>query len=598
MKNQTLLQYQWEKNRAVFLSGLLYIPTGILAGLLQVYLPKAVLAELETRQTIFHMGITLFGISISLILALLIHTRLTVSIQCSGMLLQQGMQQEYADKLLYVEYENLENQEFRSKREQAKTAIFGGRLEGKNIYPVSEFMKVFVTLLTSAGATVLYAVMIGRLTPVLIAVIFVTAAGTLFADKRVGTQEKKNAGKVSDAWQKEGYLRNRTGDFTLAKDIRLYNMKPWLLDAIRKYSDARLHLKKREMFETGSMRMITVILTGVQSICVCGFLLYEAWKGNMRISDFVLYVGVAGNLSAAFISLSDQLVMLRVMEINYKKFAEFLSFGRNMDSQILTGETGKKVLLELESVSYRFPGEDKDLLHNLNFTARSGEKIAIVGLNGAGKTTLMKLLCGLLTPTKGRILLNGVDMQQMLPEERYVWFSCAFQDISFLPLTIRENIAMCENAEEAKIEDCLKKAGIREKIGKLRDGLDTLMEKDINEDAVDFSGGEKQKLVLARALYQDRPVLILDEPTAALDPLAENEMYQKYSMFAAEKLSFFVSHRLSSTRFCTRILLLQDGNFLEEGTHEELMEKNGLYAQMFTLQSHYYQEGGAQHGAE
>lgn len=598
MKKKTLLQYQWEKSRMIFFLGVLYVPISVLAGLLQIYLPKAVLAELETGQTISHMALVLAGVSVSLILALLIQTRLTVIIQRSGLFLQREMQQEYAKKLLYVEYENLEMQEFRTRRDQAETAIYGGRLEGKNIYPVSEFMMTLLTMITSLGTAVLYAVMLGRLTPILIVIILLTAAGSLLADRRVGTKEQKNSNIVSDAWQKEEYIRKRTGDFTLAKDIRLYNMKPWLLGALRRYSDIRMKLKKKEMFYIGSMGMIPVVLTGIQNICAYGFLLYEAWNARMTVSDLVLYVGMAGNLSVAFISLSNQIIMLRLIRVNYNKFAEFLDSGRDMSRQLPEKQTGA-VTLELQSVSYRFPGENKDLLHDLNFTVKSGEKIAIVGLNGAGKTTLMKLLCGLLTPTEGRILLNGTDMQELLPEQRYEWFSCAFQDISFLPFTIRENISMCkkDGAEEARIWDCLDKAGIKEKISGIRDGLDSLMEKDINETAVDFSGGERQKLVLARALYQDRPVLILDEPTAALDPLAENEMYQKYSAFADNKLSFFVSHRLSSTRFCTRIMLLQDGNFLEEGTHEELMKKDGLYAQLFTLQSHYYQEGEAQHEA-
>ncbi len=280
----------------------------------------------------------------------------------------------------------------------------------------------------------------------------------------------------------------------------------------------------------------------------------------------------------------------------------------------------------LEHVGFSYPGTEKEVLKDIDLQVRPGEKVAIVGVNGAGKTTLMKLICGLLHPTSGRILINGVDMETMEAEERYVWFSCTFQDVQFLPLSIRENISqeirnadfvregisqkmgdgsqpnMMGSAEERDVENhlpeyhegdekiwrCLELAGIRREIEELPDQLDTLLEKNINEDATDFSGGQRQKLILARALYRDAGALILDEPTAALDALAENEIYEKYAEFARGKTSFFVSHRLSSTQFCDRILLLDGGIIAEEGTHDELLAAGGIYGKMFAMQSEYY----------
>ncbi len=599
MKKKSLLKYQWKKNRAVFFCGFFYVPTGILAGLLRVYLPKAVLSELETSQTVAHMGMTLLVISVALLLLLLVQTRLDVSISRYGYLLLQEMRGEYARRLLNANYEEMETQDFRSARDQAKQAINGGRMNGKNISPVNDFMKNLLSALTNIGSVVLYTVMIARVSPILIPVLLLPPMLVFYLDGKVGVREEKNWDAVADADQKEAYTRECAGDFTYAKDIRLYNMKPWLLGMYQKYAGIRLGLKKEELIFTGGLAVINNVINYLQIACICGFFLYQAWIGRITISDVVLYFGAAASLTTALLTASQTMVILRLMGINYQKYADFVDMP---ESKFDEGETlpskdempgaghpdSETVTLNLQSVSYRFPDADTDLLHNLNLTVKSGDRIAVVGLNGAGKTTLMKLLCGLLTPTGGKILLNGVDMSTLPPEKRYEWFSCAFQDIGFLPVSVQENICGYGKADRFKLFDCLEKAGIKEKILSLPDSVNTLMEKDINEDAVDFSGGEKQKLALARALYQDRPVLILDEPTAALDPLAEYEMYQRYADFAKDKLSFFVSHRLSSTRFCTRILLLQDGCFAEQGTHEELLEKNGVYAELFRLQSYYY----------
>ncbi|MCC8106433.1 MAG: ABC transporter ATP-binding protein/permease [Clostridiales bacterium] len=592
--------------------------------MLRVYLPKAVLSELETSQTVAHMGMTLLVISVALLLLLLVQTRLDVSISRYGYLLLQEMRGEYAKRLLNANYEEMETQDFRSARDQAKQAIYGERMDGKNITPVNDFMKNLLSALTNIGSVLLYTVMIARVSPILIPVLLLPPMLIFYLDGKVGVREKKNWDAVADAAQKEAYTRERAGDFTYAKDIRLYNMKPWLLGMYQKYAGIRLGLKKEELLFTGGLAVINNVINYLQIACICGFFLYQAWIGRITISDVVLYFGAAASLTTALLTASQTMVDLRLMGINYQKYADFVDMP---ESKFDEGETlpskdempgaghpdSETVTLELQSVSYRFPDADTDLLHNLNLTVKSGERIAVVGLNGAGKTTLMKLLCGLLTPTGGRILLNGVDMSTLPPEKRYEWFSCAFQDIGFLPVSVQENICGGGNAtslrseagrlvhessfhegrgygkaDRFKLFDCLEKAGIIDKILSLPDSVNTLMEKDINEDAVDFSGGEKQKLALARALYQDRPVLILDEPTAALDPLAEYEMYQRYADFAKDKLSFFVSHRLSSTRFCTRILLLQDGCFAEQGTHEELLKKNGVYAELFRLQSYYY----------
>lgn len=252
-----------------------------------------------------------------------------------------------------------------------------------------------------------------------------------------------------------------------------------------------------------------------------------------------------------------------------------------------------RIDIEFKNVSFRYPNAENDTIRNISFRIRPGEKVALVGINGAGKTTIVKLLCGLYLPTEGEILLNGHPVNNYNIREYYSLFSAVFQDINLMPISIAENIACTtekENIDRSRVMRALEEAGIGEKIKSLRDGIDTLYNKEVNPEAADFSGGEKQKLALARAIYLSRPMLVLDEPTSALDPIAENEMYLQFDKITENQTALFISHRLASTRFCDKILHLESGKIIEEGTHAQLMEKGGKYAEMFRLQSQYYQD--------
>ena len=244
-----------------------------------------------------------------------------------------------------------------------------------------------------------------------------------------------------------------------------------------------------------------------------------------------------------------------------------------------------------ENVSYRYPGAKEDTIKNLDLTIHPGEKLAIVGLNGAGKTTLIKLLSGFLDPNEGRVLLNGTDIREFDRRKYYELFSAVFQDFSVLPATIRENVTQSlDKPDIERLWRALELAGLSSKVKSLPSELETQVTRDVYEDGTELSGGETQRLMLARVIYRNSPVILLDEPTAALDPIAENEIYLRYNEIAEGNISVFISHRLASTRFCDRILYLEDGGIVEEGTHDELMSAGGKYAELFEVQSKYYSE--------
>jgi len=289
---------------------------------------------------------------------------------------------------------------------------------------------------------------------------------------------------------------------------------------------------------------------------------------------------------------------LHMQCLDLSSFREFIEYDEPFkfeDGTPLEPEA-KAYELQLKNVKFKHTGGENDVIRGINLTIPAGEKLAIVGLNGAGKTTLIKLLCGFYDPSEGEVLLNGQNIKQYNRWDYYRHFSAVFQDFSVLPTTIADNISQNHgSADMEKVKKVIELAGLTQKIESLPEQYNTAVGRDIYEDGIEFSGGETQRLMLARALYKNAPVIILDEPTAALDPIAERDIYNKYNELCGGKTSVYISHRLASTRFCDRVILIEDGIIAEEGTHESLLAAGGKYAELFEVQSHYYQEGAVQH---
>lgn len=247
---------------------------------------------------------------------------------------------------------------------------------------------------------------------------------------------------------------------------------------------------------------------------------------------------------------------------------------------------------KFENVSFKYPGHENYVLKNVNLTINDGTKLAVVGVNGAGKTTFIKLIMKLYEPNEGRILLNGVDIKEYNREEYFKLFSPVFQNVECFAMPIYQNISFAEeeNTDMDKVNAVLEQSGLKVKIDSYEKGVHTNLLKIFDKEGIDLSGGEKQRLAMARALYKGGKVVILDEPTAALDALAEDKMYREFEKMIQGKTAVFISHRLGSTRFCDKIAMFEDGTVVEEGTHDELMAKNGKYAYMFQIQSQYYED--------
>lgn len=406
----------------------------------------------------------------------------------------------------------------------------------------------------------------------------------------------------SDIERKINYAKSTSTDFQNAKDIRLYSMEKWFTATMREFIDKRLWWYKKQ----GSMEFkngfIMIAIVAVRDLASYGFIVLNVINGDMTPGDFMLYFSSIGEIASSFYRLLDNYANVKWLSFDISWYREYLEIPDKTNRGKGKPLPKEKFDIRFENVSYKYGGADSPTLKNISFTIKTGEKIAIVGNNGAGKTTLVKLICGIYQATEGEIYINNIPINKYNRDELYTLTAAVFQDINIMPATIAENIAMKDEYNKDDLSYAVSHSGIKEKVDSLPEGLNTFLVRSVYDNAIDLSGGEVQKLALARALYKQKTegtkILLLDEPTAALDPIAEQNMYLEYVRFSSGKTSVFISHRLASTRFCDRIFYLENGEIAETGTHEELLRMNGEYAKIYELQSMYYRDGKIKEGEE
>ena len=469
-----------------------------------------------------------------------------------------------------------------------------------NSQPSEHIWHTLTGLLLNLIGFVIYLYLLADVDLLLIGVVVATTVAGFFVSRHINEWSYRHREEQAKYSKEMGYFVRKTESVQLAKDIRIFGLAPWL-NAV--YASSRrafeAFIDRRERIYAWT-NVVDVVLQIARNGIAYGYLIHRALTEGMAASEFLLYFTaftgfsnwVTGLLSE-FSALHKECLGLSVIQ-EYIHLPEQFRFAGGIPIP-----KADAYELKLENVSFRYPGTEKGIIRNMTLTLHPGEKIALVGLNGAGKTTFVKLLCGFYDPDEGRVLLNGIDIREFNRQEYYDLFSAVFQEMSVLDLTVAEHVAQAvTDIDMEKVADCIEKAGLTAKVAGLPLGLQTHVGKIAFLEGVEFSGGELQRLMLARALYKDGPILVLDEPTAALDPIAENDIYVKYNEMSKGKTSLFISHRLASTRFCDRILFLQDGVIAEEGTHAQLLALGGEYAKLFHIQARYYQEGGEYDGEE
>lgn len=591
-----------------------YTISGILADLavvyLGIYIPKLLIQLVIGKVSVPILIITLATASAMAVLLRVVEIQSSMRRRNGLLIMRHYFQEKILKKVNKTAYSNLEDPAYRGKVERSRELYEHWSRDVCSCIEQAEWALIlFLNILISSTA-------LFTLHPLVVVTLIVCALLRNTVNRKPLDWEIKNR----DKWQiidlKSQYIIDKAGDFEYGKEIRLYHAADWLMPKFQNLVKERFGwIRKQQRIEMiwGTvMHTISYVGQGV----VYGFLLWNTVKGRLSGDNFILYSGLALNMSSAIEAIVDVLPSVRANEISiadYREILELDDYDKQENAESFSIEMGKAPEICFSHVSFSYPGTEKEILSDVNLTIRAGEKLALVGLNGAGKTTLIKLLCGMYEPTKGEIFIDGHALSKSQRACWYQQFSVVFQDLDLYPATIAENVA-CVSLEapaalhlyknkieqfelgtpkdkiKKKVQECLTQAGLWEMVQKLPKGMDTYLHKEMFDGGVSLSGGEAQKLLLARAIYKEAPILILDEPTAALDAIAENQLYLRYHKLTEGRTSLYISHRLSSTRFCDRILMLENGKITEDGTHEELMQKEGSYYQLYQVQSHYYQE--------
>ena len=582
-----MVKIAWKTRKSVMLFCVLTATLEILYNLTQLYIAPEILQRVESHASLSSLLGTILIFTVLLFLILGFKDYIKQNTMFPRVDVRSAIVGMVTLKCNITSYPNTLNADYIKLREKSYTACDGNREATELIW------QTITLLLQNIGGFLIYLTILSCLDWMLIALVIITCV-IGFMVSRYTNNWMFTHREVEDVYYaKKRYIRSKAESVELAKDIRIFGLQNWLNDLLDNvhnvYLDFRIHCERIFLLADITEAVLTVLRNGLAYV----YLINMALNEDLSVPEFLLCFTAVTTFTTWVMGILQQAVKLHQQSLDISQVREFIEYPEPFkfeDGALVP--SAHTYELKLENVSFRYPGTEEDTIHDLNLTVHPGEKLAIVGLNGAGKTTLVKLLCGLFDPTKGRVLLNGQDIRDFNRREYYGLFSAVFQEFSVLDVTVAENIAQTDkNIDYDKMWDCIGKAGLTQTIQDLPDGLDTHVGREVYLDGVLFSGGQTQRLMLARALYKDGPILMLDEPTAALDPIAENDIYMKYNDMTAGKTSMFISHRLASTRFCDRIIFVADGHIAEEGTHESLLAAGGKYAKLFEVQSRYYQEG-------
>ncbi len=600
--NKRALRLIWDKQRwfipAIVLNNLF----GNLAPFFTLYISAFIINELAGARDVARLTM-LVAVTVCANLVIVIISSLLRRFEAlQEKLLNQQELHMWAEKMLGMDYPNMENAEIQQKRRQVVENTF---IDWGGIFALITCIKklcgqtvnIVLAIALSLGLigyivgnyesfAAMYLLII--IAALLVVYIFITK---IAAKRYVQMIEvfKERIVEANKVWLGYQY-------YEMGKDVRLYNMMPIYKDKNKIiYQLFESNFEKLQTMQLMGDLPKTVISQGI-NFSVYAFVCLNAARGLIPIGNVITYIGYMARLIPAVSEMFGTLLTFSANERLLDLYFEVLDTPNEMYPGSLTVEKRQDNQYEIEfrNVSFKYPGASSYALRNLNMKLHVGQRMAVVGMNGSGKTTMIKLLCRLYDPTEGEITLNGIDIRKYDYAEYLSIFSVVFQDFKLFSFPLGQNVATSVEVDAARAGDCLNKAGMTLRLETMPKGLDTPLYKDFEEDGVEISGGEAQKIALARALYKGAPFIVLDEPTSALDPIAEYEIYSTFNEIVGDKTAIYISHRLSSCRFCDDIAVFHEGSLIQRGSHDTLIaDDRGKYHELWYAQAQYYDEKAA-----
>ena len=581
-----IMGYAWSQDKVLFAQCGVYTILASIAPFIGIFLPKFLIDELLGQRRIEIILMTLIGF-------FLLSSVVNYSIawlRCAYSPRVTKIRTDYitmiSDKIMKMDFKNTEDPEVLNKIKSVMNAVMSNNTGVEGVYHT--LLGLFGRLTAFVG----YISIVLFLSPWILLFLIINVLISYALTMRVKKYEYSQKEKAADKDRRTFYVFDTMYDFAYGKDIRIYDLKNILIDKFKKLRGERIDISKDVQGKQLKVKIVDVILLVIRECVVYGYLIYNVLFTGMGIGDFTMYFSTINGFGDWMKGILDDLANIKAQNMYLDDMREFLEIKSENKEKTRDIPIDSSYEIEFKNVSFKYPKTDKYIYKNLSLKIKKGQRLAIVGINGAGKTTFVKLLCRLYEPTSGEILINGVNIKDFSKEEYYKILSVVFQDIKTFAFTVAENVSLenLEDVDREKVLHCIEKAGVGDKINSLQKGIDTSLLKILDGEGVELSGGENQKLALARALYKNGKIVILDEPTSALDAIAEYNIYKGFDELIGDKTAIYISHRLASTKFCDVIAFFENGEIVEYGTHEELLKKNGKYSDMFNIQAQYYKE--------